>query len=448
MSNKDSGPVVIVGAGVSGLTLAFLLQSRGIHCILVEKDERVGGLARSFKYDGYTFDIGPHRFHTTVAEVDSFVRSTLGTEGIEIPRNSQVQFMGHRYSWPLRPGLMLFRFPPSVLFSIGIDLLTLYKKPHPVSFRDYIENMYGKTLYRRFFEGYSSKFLGITPELTDIDWATTGIDRAIIDNRLNMHSLWQVALGSLRPSKGPPTLFVYPREGCGQFTDLLAEGFVRAGGELLTGTEIEGIDSGGGNIRAVHVAGRTISPSLLIWTGTIHAANRLLSIAPPSLRYLSLVCYNLMLTEGEHFDFQWCYHGAPEVFFSRTSIPANFSRQATPEGQRSLCVEVSCREEDEVYNAPERFLDRVLTDLKRERLLKTDSELVAVRYERAPWAYPVYKLGYRKDLDALNAQHAPFGNLIMAGRLGKFWYNNMDHCIEASQKLAGEVLERLGRTAS
>jgi len=443
MSGKDSSPVVIVGAGVSGLSLAALLQCQGIDCVLVEKDDRVGGLARSFAYDGFSFDIGPHRFHTDVEGVDRFVRHTLGDAALEIPRNSQVQFMGRRYSWPLRPDLMLLRFPPRVLLSICLDLVSLYKKPHPVSFRDHIENMYGKTLYRRFFEGYSSKFLGITPELTDIDWATTGMDRAIIDNRLKMHSLWQLALGVLLPSSRPPTRFLYPKEGCGQFTDLLAQRFVREGGELLTGSDIGCLGTDGRTILSVEVGGRTIKPAMVVWTGTIHSAARLLGLPPPPLRYLALVCYNLMLTEGEHFDFQWCYHGAPEVIFSRTSIPANFSPMATPSGQRSLCVEVSCREEDDLYNAPERHLERVLDDLTREGLLKTHSELEGVRYERVPWAYPIYKLGYRKDLDVMRGGFKPFENLIMAGRLGKFWYNNMDHCIEASMALAEEVSKRL-----
>ena len=444
MSKKSKKPVVIVGAGVSGLSLACLLQKLGIHCVLVEKEERVGGLARSFTYDDFTFDIGPHRFHTNVKSVDSFVRDNLGTAALEITRNSQVQFLGHRYLWPLSPGLMLLRFPPRLILSIGWDLLTLYKKRDPISFRDQIENMYGPTLYRHFFEGYSSKFLGITPELTDVDWATTGVDRAIIDQRLKVHSLWQLAFAALLPSRGPETIFLYPRDGCGQFTDLLAEEFTAAGGELLTGCEIEGLGASSTQVTEIEVAGRTIKPELLVWTGTIHSLASHLELPPPPLDYLALVCYNMMLTEGEHFDFQWCYHGAADVFFSRVSVPANFSPHITPTGKRSFCVEVPCREDDALYHEPERQLDRVLADMKRERLLKTDSEVLDVRCERLPWAYPIYKLGYRRDLEALDSQTAPFENLIMAGRLGKFWYNNMDHCIEASIALAAEIGSRLG----
>ena len=443
MSKKGEQPVVIVGAGVTGLSLACLLQKQGIDCVLIEREERVGGLARSFTYDDFSFDIGPHRFHTNVEEVDSFVRHGLGNHALEINRNSQVQFLGHRYLWPLSPGLMLLRFPPRLILSIAWDLLTLYKKPEPISFRDQIENMYGPTLYRHFFEEYSSKFLGITPELTDVDWATTGVDRAIIDQRFKVHSLWQLAFAALIPSRGPETVFLYPQDGCGQFTDLLAEEFVAAGGELLTGCEVEGLGSSGGQVTAVEVCGRTIRPSLLVWSGTIHSAAAHLGLPAPPLDYLALVCYNLMLTEGEHFDFQWCYHGGADVFFSRVSVPSNFSRQMTPQGKRSFCVEVPCRVEDDLYHEPEKQLGRVLADMKREHLLKTDSEVLDVRCETLPWAYPIYKLGYRRDLDALDRQLAPFENLVMAGRLGKFWYNNMDHCIEASIKLAAEIGQRL-----
>ena len=443
MTNRVPGPVVIVGAGVTGLSLAALLAQKGIHCIIIEKEETVGGLARSFSYDGFTFDIGPHRFHTERKDVDGFIRDTLGPKTLEIPRNSQVNFMGHFYPWPLRPKELLLHFPPRIAVQVMWDLLTLYRTPDPRSFRDQIENMYGHTLYKHFFEGYSSKFLGITPELTDRDWASTGVDRAIIDKRLKMNSLWTLVWNTVLPGKIPDVRFVYPRGGCGVFTDLLADHVLGLGGEIITGAEISRIAVKGDRITSLVVNDRRIDPAMVVWTGTIHGLAGLLDLPAPNLRYLSLVCYNLSLTEGQKFDFQWCYHGDPEILFSRVSIPENFAPGNTPGEKRALCVEVSCAETDDLYRNPEKYLDRVLIDLKREGLLKTDSELMHLNIERFPWAYPIYKLGYRHDLEAFEATVAPYSNLVMAGRLGRFWYNNMDHCIEASLKLAGELLPRL-----
>ena len=51
------------------------------------------------------------------------------------------------------------------------------------------------------FEGYSAKFLGIPPEETHSDWAKTGVDRAIIDSRLKIQSLWLLAWTIARPRK-------------------------------------------------------------------------------------------------------------------------------------------------------------------------------------------------------------------------------------------------------
>ncbi|MFH1531317.1 MAG: FAD-dependent oxidoreductase [Pseudomonadota bacterium] len=443
MTTKKLKPVVIVGAGVSGLSLACMLAHQGIHSIVIEKEDRVGGLARSFIYDDHTFDIGPHRFHTERKDVDTFIRETLGTKTLEIPRNSQVHFMDHYYPWPLRPKELLFHFPPRIALQVMWDLLTLYRKPDPASFRDQIENMYGRTLFKHFFEGYSSKFLGITPELTDADWASTGVDRAIIDKRLKMNSLWTLVWNTLLPGQIPDVQFVYPKGGCGVFTDRLAEHLVRMGGEVLTGAEVDHLEVADDTIEAVTVGDRRIEPSLVVWTGTLHSATRLLGLPEPNLRYLALVCYNLSLTEGETYDFQWCYHGDPEILFSRVSIPENFDAGNTPGGKRALCVEVACAEGDDIFQEPLKHLERVLMDLKHVDLLKTDSEVTAVHIERFPWAYPIYKLGYRRELEEHEARLAPFTNLVMAGRLGRFWYNNMDHCIEASLKLAGELTKQL-----
>jgi len=63
----------IVGAGVAGLTLGYLLSKKRIPVILIEKEEAIGGLARSFHYKDWSIDIGPHRFHTD----DSVVREFL-----------------------------------------------------------------------------------------------------------------------------------------------------------------------------------------------------------------------------------------------------------------------------------------------------------------------------------------------------------------------------------
>ena len=437
-------PVVIIGGGITGLSLGAMLARRQIPSVVIEKEDRAGGLARSFTYDGHTFDIGPHRFHTDRQDVDAFIREVLDTDARTISRTSWLRFKGQFYPWPLHPPWVLLRFPPRMALGAARDAVLSFHKSPPVSFKDQIINMYGETLYRHFFEGYSSKFLGIVPELTHPDWAKTGVDRAIIDSRLQMQNLWQLAATTILPWHQPDLQFLYPLGGCEQYIRNLQRGYEAAGGRVICGCAVEALETSGARVAAVQAGDELIEASQVVWTGTIHSLARGLGLAEPELNYLALICYNLMLTDGERFDFQWCYHGAPDVIFSRVSIPANFHPSTTPHRKRSMCVEVTCSETDHLWEHPEEYIDRVLLDMKRQDLLKADHEVLGVEIEKVPWSYPIYCLDYRQKLRAFQKDVGQFENVIMAGRLGRFWYNNMDHCIEAAFVHADDIARRLG----
>lgn len=56
----DKKPTVnIIGAGFAGLSAAALLAKEGFDVTVIEKNEMAGGRARTWKKDGFTFDMGP-----------------------------------------------------------------------------------------------------------------------------------------------------------------------------------------------------------------------------------------------------------------------------------------------------------------------------------------------------------------------------------------------------
>jgi phytoene dehydrogenase-like protein len=54
--------VVIVGAGMAGLTAAAYLAREQYSVLLIDKNERSGGLVHTFDYGGFSFDAGPRAF--------------------------------------------------------------------------------------------------------------------------------------------------------------------------------------------------------------------------------------------------------------------------------------------------------------------------------------------------------------------------------------------------
>ncbi len=49
--------VIIIGAGVAGLTCGCLLAKKGLKVLMIEKNQRVGGCCTSFQKDGFSFDL-------------------------------------------------------------------------------------------------------------------------------------------------------------------------------------------------------------------------------------------------------------------------------------------------------------------------------------------------------------------------------------------------------
>ena len=49
--------VIIIGAGIAGLTCGCLLTKKGLKVLIIEKNQKVGGCCTSFERDGFSFDL-------------------------------------------------------------------------------------------------------------------------------------------------------------------------------------------------------------------------------------------------------------------------------------------------------------------------------------------------------------------------------------------------------
>ncbi|MGA7837648.1 MAG: FAD-dependent oxidoreductase, partial [Ignavibacteriaceae bacterium] len=64
--------VVVLGAGISGLTISYLLNKDGYDVTVLEKKDAVGGSIDTVVEDGYLFDRGPNsglETHPLIAQI-------------------------------------------------------------------------------------------------------------------------------------------------------------------------------------------------------------------------------------------------------------------------------------------------------------------------------------------------------------------------------------------
>jgi protoporphyrinogen oxidase len=435
--------VVIVGAGVAGLTLAYKLLEGGISypVVVVEKEDRVGGLARSFTYNNekgtFTFDIGPHRFHSDDQAVLDFVLEILEDDYIEIGRSSSVWMYDRYHDWPLKIN-SVFKLPFWLMLKSTIDLLRP-RKAKTESFEDFIIEKYGKTLYLVFFKPYTQKFVKFTCSQMHADWAKAGINRAVIDKRVKANNLLDIVRSTLIP-KPVKTKFIYPRSGGNDvFCRYLEQRIKRLGGRILLSSTVTAINVTNNVIESVVVNdSEEIKTKHLFWSATIPALLKLLGIddSLPRLEYLSLVLANYLIDAPPEQTFQWCYFGTDKAPVSRIAIPSMFNPALAPQGKSGLCVELTCVEGDGLWNYPER-MDVVIEEfLIKAKLVARYNDFIDVKFERIPNAYPIYTLNYPRKLNLVIQSLRNFKNLLNFGRTGSFWYNNQDHSIAQAMEIA------------
>lgn len=109
--------IVILGAGISGLTLAWALQQKyhdSIEIHLIEKRSRVGGWIQTIRKEGFLFELGPHSCRTSGSGVATLqLIEQLGLEHQVIVADSAAQkrylYIDQRLtSLPTNPFFCLF----------------------------------------------------------------------------------------------------------------------------------------------------------------------------------------------------------------------------------------------------------------------------------------------------------------------------------------------------
>lgn len=440
--------IVIVGAGVAGLTLAYKLLEAKVDypVVIVEKEDRVGGLARSFTYthngDTFIFDIGPHRYHSEDKAVIDFVLEILGNDYIEIGRRSSVWMYDHYHDWPLTIKSIL-KLPFWLMFKSTLDLL-LRKKAKTESFEDFIIEKYGKSLYLVFFKPYTEKFLKYTCSQLHSDWAKTGINRAVIDKRVKAESLLDIIRSTLIP-KPVKTKFIYPKSGGNDvFCRYLEQRIKKLGGRVLLSSTVTSIETSNNLIDNVVINdSEEIKVKHLFWSAPIPVLLKLLKIDNdlPRLEYLALVLANYLINAPPEQMFQWCYFGTEDAPISRIAIPTMFNPKLAPEGKSGLCVELTCMEGDGIWKHPER-MDVIIEEfLVKAKIVARFNDFIDVKFERIPNAYPIYTLNYPRKLNLILSAIRKFKNLLNFGRTGSFWYNNQDHSIAQAMAIANYYMQ-------
>jgi protoporphyrinogen oxidase len=441
MSNPNYFDYCIVGAGPSGLTLARQLLSGNKSVLLIERDSRIGGLAKSYAYKGHIFDTGPKRFHTDDPIVLSFIREILGDDLSSIGRSTKVYFLNKYFNWPLEPKDLL-RLPVGTSARCFFDLLAKKSAEEPESFHQYVRQKYGETLYSLFFAPYTQKFLRWDADDIHADWASTGINRTVIDKRIKAGTLLDLVRNISLPEK-IKTEFIYPTTGgFGAFYDRLAglceqhpQYELRLNDQIV---ELKRLDN---RFVATTAQQATYEFGDLVWSGNLNDALELVPELGVKLHYLNTVFFNIVCRDSgvnQKHKAQWIYVSKGDTLVSRITCMKEFAPSTCPEGYYNIICEVTDSQSNPVYfYDPQKYENDVIEELVQMRFITSKSCVESVFINPVVDTYPIYHRRFHQDFaSAVKALKRFSKNIHLLGRSGAFWYNNSDHSIRMAIDMA------------
>lgn len=443
--------VVVLGAGLAGLSAAYELRKAGVRCTVVEREDFEGGMACSWEKNGFWLDHGPHRFHSRDEELIRHIYEVLDNEVVIRDRMSRIYMQGKFFDYPLKAMNVLKSLPPQLLVRAIWDYLWIRAKqvfkPIPDdNFENWVLKRFGRTLYEIFFGTYTSKAWKMPCSEISADWASQRISQA---------NLWDTIKKTLNPPREGEVRslvseFWYPANGgIGQIGRKYAEKIRASGAEVLLETPVERIEVEGDYAKRV-VCRRKDGSELVLEcdeiVNTIPLPRLLETLQPEigqterdaiaNLRYIGIVFVYLEVDTPTVSPDHWVYLPEKHLTVHRISEFKNFSDASAPGDKTVVCCEITCNVGDEHWKMDlERGAEVAINDLVTVGLLEPGTAR-GIDIEKLPYAYPVYDLTYRENLDTLKRAVKRVKNIRTTGRQGLYRYNNMDHSIAMGRRTA------------
>jgi protoporphyrinogen oxidase len=415
---------------MAGLGAAVACRRAGCEVIVLERSERVGGLAYSFSEDGYVYSIGPHFLESSLADkVPGLREACFETEYVE-----EIFIAGRLRRFPT--GLVR---EPRLVAGVALATLSKLMRRAPTSLAEHLAYHYGAGFGGGVLRPLLEKWAGRPAEEVSVDLAKR-LDPPSLQVLLH-HA--QVLLSGrsqhLDPRRG---VWMYPKRG----TQAIAAGIVQdAGLDVRPKTDVTRIPVEGGRARGVETSGEPIEADAIVSTMPISAMHRVVAGTDAfdpyrALRFRPVMLVFVRLAVPRVTRYQWVWFPESRFAFYRISESKNIHASFAPASSTMITFELPCELGDADWTASDDALGRRMFEQLREVYPMPTSAYLGATVFRAPAVYPIFLTA----TEALHRQleyRSAVPNLYLAGRFGLFRYLMMEESYDSGMT-SGALLAR------
>ena len=402
--------VVILGAGIAGISAAYHSDKIGMKAVIYEAHSRTGGLLDNFTIEGFRFDNAVHLSFATEPEVrEVFDRTPYSAHPSTSWCWDNEQWLKH----PVQNNM----FPLEA--SQRVDLISgLVERPNIEinNYQDWLIYQYGEPIATRWQLPYTEKYWTLPASELGIGWIGNRVRRADIKEVLHG------AFTSETPSYYYATEMRYPKQGGYKafIEPMISEVDILCG---YKATKIF-LDN-----KEVQFENReSISYDQLINTMPLPELIKIIDKVPDHVRDAAATLFatevDLISVAFNKADVQphlWFYIYDKEILAARAYSPSIKSPDNVPVGYSSLQFEIYSSQKNPQTHSPEELKANTMMALKKMGLIENDDEVLFMHHKHLPWGNVVFDLGMeeRRDLVLDWLKHV---GIQTAGRFGEWAY--------------------------
>jgi len=428
---------LIIGAGITGLSTAFHLKDKNY--LLIEKEKRPGGLCRSEKQGGFTYDYTGHLLHIKNEYVKKLIFKLLSGNIASRARNAAIYSNNVFTRYPFQANL--YGLPQKIIAEciesfIKSKLTTPYSLLPTPCFYDWCLQTFGEGISKYFMIPYNEKLWQTdTRELT-----TRWMGRYV-----PQPSLEEVIRGAYNDNKklfGYNANFYYPMRGGIQ---TLIDGISKKVENIETSVNVKSID---------------IKKKIVLTDKGVYGYKNLVSTIPlpvlvsliknlPAdvkksawkLKWTSVLDINIGISRAETAGRHWIYFPENKYVFYRVGYYNNFSKGLCPKNTFSMYVEVAYPPDSPARQLSgerragidgktnkENVFKKAVSDLKKAGILKSNDKIISKCLLDIPYAYVVYDKNKEPAFEKISGflkKHS----VRTTGRYGGWKYSTMEDAI-------------------
>lgn len=400
--------IAIIGGGISGLSCAQILKTRGYEVTVFEAASRPGGMIKCDCVEGSLFHrTGGHVFNTKREDVMQWFWSFFDKDSqfSKASRNASV-FMPNGLIIPYPIENHSYLLDQETGKNIVRDLVGMVqsKENEPTNFEDFLKRRFGETLYKLYFQPYNEKVWRRDLTKVPLSW---------LEGKLPMPTVEEIIYNNIYHVKEQNFVhssFYYPVHGGSQFiADTFAEGIdikynisVKKIAKDALGIVVEGEHYDNlifcGNIKQL--------PSLVSEFVDIHPFASVIE----RLEYhgtTSVFC------EIDKNPYSWIYMPSREHKSHRIICTGNFSEFNNDCGKMTGTIEFT----DYISK------DNILKNLER---IPLSPHYITHHYEE--FTYPIQDRDTRDMINKLKNYLQDY-SIYLCGRFAEWEYANMDVCM-------------------